>query len=88
MSGTETKRRHIREHKCTNNTCARCGGQFNYWQLDLHHPDETLKHPFLKTFRGRAKGLAGLPIKQFWIELEKCIVVCKNCHADIHYYES
>ena len=65
-----------------NNECNHCGGVFLPCQLDLHHADEQSKHWRLqKPFR----RICNLGRRQMLLELEKCIVLCKNCHALHHH---
>lgn len=56
--------------------CSICG-EDRIWCLDFHHvnPDEK---------EGEISHLIDSPNK-LKIELEKCIVLCANCHRDIHY---
>lgn len=59
--------------------CTLCGYNKNLAALEFHHPDPSIKE--------HTPGKA-LRIKDFEIarhELEKCIVVCKNCHAELHH---
>lgn len=59
--------------------CERCG-ETKHWRLDFHHPDPTVKDgniaEMIATTMSRKKVLA---------EIEKCQVLCRNCHADVHY---
>lgn len=58
--------------------CCMCGYNNYNGALDFHHTDPTKKDfaiSKVKTtrFNDRIK-----------LELDKCILVCKNCHAEIH----
>ena len=55
--------------------CSDCGKRFNPWQMDFDHRDrETKVSHISRLWRfGRSKLLA---------ELEKCDLVCANCHRD------
>ena len=55
--------------------CAHCGENHEA-VLELHHTDPTVKdvHPSDSTSR-----------KIFYEEVEKCIVLCANCHRKLHY---
>ncbi len=55
--------------------CKICGYQKNIGSLDFHHLD-----PSRKDF-GIANKKSKLKIQQ---EIKKCILVCKNCHGEIH----
>lgn len=59
-----------------NKGCSRCGYSKCASALDFHHLD-----PHIKERRITARmWYSGLGAK----ELEKCILVCKNCHYEIH----
>jgi len=58
--------------------CCKCGYDKNLAALDFHHIDSKEKD---KNF--------ALIIRESWekaeAELKKCILVCRNCHAEIHF---
>jgi transposase len=57
--------------------CQVCGYNKSYWSLDFHHTT-----PGEKDFTiGNHAVLSWEKIKK---ELDKCIMVCKNCHGEIH----
>ena len=59
--------------------CTKCGYNKTYWALDFHHKDPSEKEELIgKTV---IRGWSKERIKK---EIDKCIVVCKNCHAEIH----
>lgn len=45
--------------------------------LDIHHTDPSIKDKDFKNMRGWSK----LRILK---EIEKCILLCRNCHAEVH----
>ena len=57
------------------------------WVLDFHHIDSTKKTITISKYA--SSGTASLETKKKKIleELENCIIVCANCHRDIHYQE-
>lgn len=59
--------------------CSICP-ESRYWVLDFHHRDPSKKdgdvYKLLMTI-GKNKGLK---------EMEKCDVLCANCHRDVHYH--
>lgn len=60
--------------------CKKCGNS-KYYLLDFHHIDPSIKDGDVNTIaRTRSR-------KALWDEIAKCIVLCKNCHADFHYQE-
>lgn len=58
--------------------CVRCGYDKCIDALEFHHIDPTQKEFSLGQRRG-------LNIEALRAELEKCILVCSNCHVEIHY---
>lgn len=58
--------------------CIRCGYRRSAWALDFHHRD-----PVTKSFSiGSANRCKRWDV--MLAEIEKCDVVCRNCHAEIH----
>lgn len=56
--------------------CANCG-ESRWWLLDFHHIDPSEKE-------GEISKLFNSPNK-LKRELDKCIVLCSNCHRDLHF---
>lgn len=70
-----------RRHKSYSG-CIICGEK-RWWVLDYHHNDIEDKFFGIGTsFR------CGYGIKKLKKELRKCIVLCSNCHRDLHYREN
>lgn len=59
------------------NTCSICGGVFDPVCLDLHHRDPGVKD-------GNLAGLFFKPWHKIEAEVQKCDVVCANCHRLLH----
>lgn len=61
-------------------TCASCGGTFHHAAFDFHHinPDEKELDPGL---------LMQCKLEKLFEELDKCILLCANCHRILHYEE-
>ncbi len=57
--------------------CYVCGFSQYPCSLDFHHWDPTTKDPNFRSLRGWSW-------KRILIELEKCTLLCKNCHAAVH----
>lgn len=71
-------REFIEEYK-NSCSCKKCNESRNY-VLDFHHLD-----PEQKDFNlGDAVKYSLKKIKN---ELQKCIVLCRNCHSEFHYFE-
>lgn len=57
--------------------CQICG-EDRWWCLDFHHiRDKKLPIPEL--------ARTGCSIEELKHEIDKCIIVCANCHRDIHH---
>jgi hypothetical protein len=63
-----------------NQTCQKCGND-KYYLLDFHHIDPSIKDDNVNTI-ARTRGKQALSD-----EIAKCIILCKNCHADFHHLE-
>jgi len=60
--------------------CAKCG--FSHpAALDFHHIDPTQKDRAVSFFHTQGQ------FKRAYQELEKCMVLCANCHRILHYEE-
>jgi len=57
--------------------CSKCGYSKCLDALDFHHLDPSQKEFSLGSRRG-------LNVDALRKELDKCILVCRNCHAEIH----
>lgn len=60
-------------------SCLKCGESRN-WLLDFHHTDPTKKD--FQISQGERFGW--MKVKK---EIDKCVVLCSNCHRDFHYQE-
>lgn len=58
--------------------CSRCGYDKYIGALEFHHLD-----PKEKDFGIAGKGITR-SFEKLKIELDKCILVCANCHREIH----
>jgi hypothetical protein len=58
--------------------CALCGYSRSVWAMDCHH-----RNPSEKEF-----GIAQAGNTRSWVkiktELDKCVLLCKNCHAEVN----
>ena len=59
--------------------CSRCG-DVNSWRLAFHHVDPNNKVSGISQMV--SNHMSRVLIME---EINKCIVVCQNCHADIHH---
>lgn len=60
-------------------SCAKCD-ESRYWLLDFHHIDPTQKD--FQLSQGERYGW-----EKVQSEIEKCVVLCSNCHRDFHHLE-
>ena len=60
--------------------CSKCPEK-RWWVLDFHHIDATTKEGTIATM------LATVSKEKILQEIDKCIVLCSNCHRDLHYQE-
>lgn len=58
--------------------CKQCGYKKSAWALDFHHKDETKKSFTI------SQRHVSMPLDKVLKEADKCDIVCKNCHAEIH----
>lgn len=58
--------------------CEKCGYNRCYAGLDFHHLDPSKKDPHWKKLRCKS-------LEKIKAEIDKCMLVCKNCHAEIHH---
>ena len=61
--------------------CSVCGDS-KHWRLDFHHTDPLIKDIEVSQMIAHNRSREAIIN-----EINKCIPVCRNCHADIHYYQ-
>lgn len=61
------------------NQCSICGYKKCLRALVFHH-----KNPTEKDFQIGTQSFYTLNKKELMVELDKCILVCANCHAELH----
>lgn len=57
--------------------CSRCGYSTCLSALDFHHCDDTTKEKGIGSMRGSS-------YESILREMKKCVILCKNCHVEIH----
>jgi len=70
------KRRYIKNYKISKG-CAICGYNKCASALDFHHNNNSDKKFSISQFNDCG-------IKKIKNEMDKCIVLCRNCHAELH----
>ena len=58
--------------------CMDCGVQYSPWVMDFHHENPEEKAIAVSKCKTLAKAKA---------EIEKCVLLCANCHRQRHYEE-
>ncbi len=59
--------------------CFKCGYNRNTSALTFHHKD-----PAKKVFKLDLRSLSNRKLSRINAELKKCILLCHNCHAELH----
>jgi len=77
IKGFERKKQLVKEF---GNKCSKCSYAKNYTALEFHHID-----PTLKSFVLDMRSLSNRSMIKIKEEVKKCILVCSNCHQEIHY---
>lgn len=62
--------------------CQKCGYHQNLSALEFHH-----RNPEEKEFQIDLRAFANTSIEKLKIELDKCDLLCSNCHAEHHHPE-
>ncbi len=78
---SQYKRADLRKKEMINlkgGCCSICGYKKNYSALEFHHIAD-------KSFSLDSRRIANSSIKKLLEELEKCILLCANCHREHHY---
>jgi 5-methylcytosine-specific restriction endonuclease McrA len=74
QAGQNKRSRAIEQH---GGQCQVCGFDKYHCSLDFHHKNPSVKSPSYSSLRGWSW-------ERILLELEKCILLCKNCHAAVH----
>lgn len=61
--------------------CKHCG-EDKIYLLDFHHRNPSEKEGELSDFS------KGYNVEQFFLEIDKCDLLCANCHREFHYLNS
>ena len=60
--------------------CSACGYNKNMAALCFHHID-----PSIKEMKLDSRSLANTSLQNLREEIDKCILLCNNCHMELHY---
>ncbi len=61
--------------------CVVCREDYPYWKMEFDHLPE-----YKKSFTIGGKGSRDKSIEEIQAEMDKCEIVCRNCHADRTYW--
>jgi len=73
------KRRKLMCIKILGGECKSCGYKKNLSALSFHH-----KNPDEKLFELNARNIIGTSLKIVLEEVNKCELLCNNCHTELH----
>ena len=59
--------------------CEDCGYDRNFAALEFHHTDPTTKN-----FQLDLRSLSNRKWASILAEMEKCVLLCSNCHSERH----
>jgi len=59
--------------------CSRCGYRRNIAALEFHHGDAAAK-----SFQLDVRSLSNRSWKAITLEAQKCVLLCSNCHKEVH----
>lgn len=81
ISSTEATRRYRRERKdllvrVMGGKCAICGYNKTSLAMEFHHLDKTQKEFALSN--------SNRTLESQFVELKKCVLLCSNCHREVH----
>lgn len=80
---TQYKKADLRKKELINlkgGGCSKCGYNKNYAALDFHHLRD-------KEFPLDSRNIGNRSLPSLLKELDKCILLCANCHREEHYPE-
>ena len=73
------RKRKLELIKLKGNQCETCGYNNNYSALEFHH-----REPVDKNFQLDLRSLSNIKWEVILNEVEKCQLLCSNCHAEHH----
>lgn len=74
-------KKNIFEQQKAQQTCAKCGESRGY-VLDFHHLDPSKKEETVARMTSNKYN-----VEDIQKEVDKCIVLCANCHREFHHFE-
>lgn len=81
LNNNSKRRLNIREFIERVKKISKCKcGESRHWVLDFHHLND-------KKFNIAKMSSYGCSISAIKVEMRKCVILCANCHRDLHYKE-
>lgn len=65
-------------HQAKDKPCSCCGIKYDIAVMDLHHKDSSLKDSNV------SKLMKSSSYQKLQEEIDKCVVLCANCHRMVH----
>jgi hypothetical protein len=62
--------------------CCKCGLKHKPYLLEFHHLEPNTKYKSVTDLQFNAYGM-----KLIKDEIRKCVIICRNCHAEFHHLE-
>ena len=81
MKAQYQKKKGIVQEMKSQCACAKCGETRGY-VLDYHHIDPSIKEDSVARLTSNTSNL-----EKVFAEIEKCVVLCSNCHREFHHFE-
>ena len=81
VKGKYNERKNIVSDIKTSQKCAKCGESRSY-VLDFHHKNPSVKDGTIARMTSNYNK-----IEDIQKEIDKCIVLCSNCHREFHHLE-
>lgn len=81
VKGKYQERKNVVQEIKTKQKCQKCGDARPY-VLDFHHTDPSVKHDTVARLTANNSAM-----DRVRAEIDKCIVLCANCHREFHEFE-
>ena len=80
VAAERLRRKKIKAINLLGGECQKCGYNQNFAALDFHHKDPNKKDMIWADMKNKCW-------ETIIVELKKCTLLCKNCHAETHWPE-
>lgn len=83
-SSKYVKNNKLKAIKYKGGCCSICNYNKSIWSLDFHHLDPNQKDFNISPHSSNNTKKRKINFDDLKVELDKCILVCKNCHYELH----